>query len=1176
MNPANSISLGATGTQYNFGTALGLKVGDVLRVNSSNLNINNVSATKYLYVIGTGPNPGDVQLATNVGALTAITDTTAASGTLAIQVLKASDFNNPLNWDDGVVPTAPVFSTHTNTGVVAFTKDTSINSLTLSGAGNSLALVSSVPNYAKIGPWTKLTFSGASPTINVSGGASLFLSDAQNTPLTSFPGVVTPSTNGSRLVVAGSNGLTINNSNAMFAFTSTDRTPIKAATATTPTTDSITTGAVKLGGSIDWQRFSGTLTLAKGAFGATPQRSNPADGGSPLPLRNTVVLGSGTDEARLELFGNNGVVMARGLNGNSASSIYNSAASGGGPQLTLGSYGEAMDSFDFAGTIGGPIATASTDTPSNLYAVRVVKIGPGTQVLSGANSFLNSGQTVAVNGGTLSLGTTGTLGVVSGTGQASLPTSIFTVGSVNATTGAGVNAASASTVNPALVIHNGEFKIEGTDANARSQGFGQLVMASSSLAQNTLSGYGLITLAGTGNQPISMTFTNAGIAAQPALAPRNVSATVNANGQTALFRGNNLGVGGANDASIKFIGTGTFAPTITGTSADKTLSVLKGALADTSATGNGRGFATYDSTNGVRLLADAEQETTYGNITGAGTIATTNYRFELTGASSSVAGVTSQTLEIRNTTGAAASINNTGTALLGRQGILFSGTGDITLTGNAIVGENGTVSTNREDVVIHAINTGKVRIETPITNGNAAAANAPWVAFSGPSNYEIAGAITLTNSSNGGVAFNGTGTTTVTAPITMANTGSTIAVNRGTVVIDGVTVSNNPTLVLAGGATLDLSGTSQSFSTISNDAQVTFTTAGAVMSGGNITNSKASFANLTIASASSAQYAGVISGNINLIVSGATESLYNVHTYTGSTRVDTGTLNVARQGNLPSGTSVVLGTGTTSTGQGGILQLGDPNASGHAVEQEIAKLTVAPTAVGTANAVNGVGSNISTLIINYTDTGSPDSFSGKIGNNATVGNVANNLALVKKGAGTLLLTNVNNYVGDTTVLGGAFGGTGSIVSATTFAAGTTLTPGASAGTFTIINSLTLDPATTLAFELLGTNTTAGGGVNDLVDRVTNLTLDGTLNVSELVAGSFLGAVDGNKWRLINYTGTLTNNGLNLGSMPALASGLHYEIDTATTGQVNLVVLAPEPATLGLLGAASLLCLRRRK
>ena len=54
----------------------------------------------------------------------------------------------------------------------------------------------------------------------------------------------------------------------------------------------------------------------------------------------------------------------------------------------------------------------------------------------------------------------------------------------------------------------------------------------------------------------------------------------------------------------------------------------------------------------------------------------------------------------------------------------------------------------------------------------------------------------------------------------------------------------------------------------------------------------------------------------------------------------------------------------------------------------------------------------------------------------------------------------------------------------------------------------------------------GSGVNSLVNVTGGLTLAGVLNVSN--GGSF-GA---GSYRLLNYGGDLTNNGLTLGSLPA--------------------------------------------
>jgi autotransporter-associated beta strand protein len=205
-------------------------------------------------------------------------------------------------------------------------------------------------------------------------------------------------------------------------------------------------------------------------------------------------------------------------------------------------------------------------------------------------------------------------------------------------------------------------------------------------------------------------------------------------------------------------------------------------------------------------------------------------------------------------------------------------------------------------------------------------------------------------------------------------------------------------------------------------------------------------------------------------------------------------------------------------------------------------------------------------------------------------------AVTKSGTGTLTLGGSNAYTGGTTVTGGTLLINGSQTLATGLVSvgsgatlggsgtsggglalnGGTLAPGNSAGTLTSMGSAAFDANAILAFELLGTDQTVGAGINDLLTGVTNLTLDGTLNVTDLGAGSFLSATVGNSWRLINYTGSLTNNGLALGTTPSLTGGLAFAVDTTTVGQVNLVVV-PEPTTTVVLGAAlAAFGLRRRR
>jgi autotransporter-associated beta strand protein len=171
------------------------------------------------------------------------------------------------------------------------------------------------------------------------------------------------------------------------------------------------------------------------------------------------------------------------------------------------------------------------------------------------------------------------------------------------------------------------------------------------------------------------------------------------------------------------------------------------------------------------------------------------------------------------------------------------------------------------------------------------------------------------------------------------------------------------------------------------------------------------------------------------------------------------------------------------------------------------------------------------------------------------------------GTGKFTLLGTASYTGSTTVSNGALlvngslhaasivtvesigtlGGTGTIGGAVTI--GGTLSPGSGAGSLntgeTILNSGAI-----LAYELDGDDTTTGGGINDLVIVTGNLTLDGTLNVT---GANFAAAAPGDTYRLFTYSGTLTDNTLNLGSMPTLPGGYTFLVNTETSGQVNLIV-----------------------
>ncbi|WP_165357520.1 autotransporter outer membrane beta-barrel domain-containing protein [Sphingosinicella sp. CPCC 101087] len=150
-------------------------------------------------------------------------------------------------------------------------------------------------------------------------------------------------------------------------------------------------------------------------------------------------------------------------------------------------------------------------------------------------------------------------------------------------------------------------------------------------------------------------------------------------------------------------------------------------------------------------------------------------------------------------------------------------------------------------------------------------------------------------------------------------------------------------------------------------------------------------------------------------------------------------------------------------------------------------------------------------------------------------------------AGTLLLDGVfGDGAGNGADLrvgsGARLGGSGTFLGDVGVADGGILGPGNGAGSLDVAGDLTLGAGSVLDYEFAQSGV-VGGGINDLVVVGGDLTLDGTLNVTALAdfgSGYF---------RLIDYAGALTDNGLELGTTPLGYTGT---IQTGIAGQVNIL------------------------
>jgi fibronectin-binding autotransporter adhesin len=349
---------------------------------------------------------------------------------------------------------------------------------------------------------------------------------------------------------------------------------------------------------------------------------------------------------------------------------------------------------------------------------------------------------------------------------------------------------------------------------------------------------------------------------------------------------------------------------------------------------------------------------------------------------------------------------------------------------------------------------------------------------------------------------------------------------------------------------------------------------------------------------------GVISGVGGLAKTGTgTLVLGNANTYLGGTTIAGGTVSVLADSNLGDAAGDLIFNG-------GVLQVGGntfsstartinwgANGGGFTILDASNNFTVSQALSGPGGlGKSGAGTLTLTGSNSYAGTTTINQGTLRLGHGGTSGSIAGNVvnnggtlafnrsdtltfagaisgtgAVQQIGSGTTTLTGANSYKGATVVNNGTLlingdqtaatgptfvlpnatlGGSGIIGGDVTIIDLATLAPGnagAAPGTLTINGNLFLSEASKLAYSF-GQANVVGGALNDLVKVGGNLTLDGKLNVTLAPGGAF----DAGIYRIASYGGTLTDNGLDITSLPAGTPAGTVLLQTAVDKQVNLV------------------------
>jgi fibronectin-binding autotransporter adhesin len=425
----------------------------------------------------------------------------------------------------------------------------------------------------------------------------------------------------------------------------------------------------------------------------------------------------------------------------------------------------------------------------------------------------------------------------------------------------------------------------------------------------------------------------------------------------------------------------------------------------------------------------------------------------------------------------------------------LSGSNTVTFTkGGAVINNFGaTTGSTTSAIILGTSGIGGLGTVTNAGTITGGAAGDTVLLYGGGTVTNLAtGSITASNSSNA-VSISGGTSRTVTNDGLISNTGASFATG---ILIQGAgatnTITNNATGRIIGGYNGIFSSATAAL-TLNNFGSITSTRGSAVEAtlGGTLTNSG------TIASTNSD---GILTRNT------ASADITNSGTITGAVNA----INFTAGGGGSVGATHTLRLQTGSVLNGTVLG-----------------------GAGTDNLIlNGTGTEAIAKFLNF------ETLSMQ-GSNWTLTGTGTFSTSTTVGSGRL---SVNGQLTSPTVAvasGGTLGGQGSIVGSVTVANGGTLS-GVAGQTLTM-SSLVLNSGS-IVNAALGMHGTPG-----LFDVGGNLILAGTLNVTD--GGGYGAGV----YRLFDYGGALTNNGLAVGSLPGGTTGV---VQTAIANQINLVVNTP--------------------